>query len=89
VIGIVERVDDVVRRARVLRVALEDLLRDRRSLHRVAGVADAGASGAEERQRIQARDFVVRRKFGVKLAHDAGVRDIARQLVAGAEQHVQ
>jgi hypothetical protein len=89
VIRIVERVDDVVRGARMLRIALEDLLRDRRGLHRVACVADAGAPGAEQRQCIQTRDFVVRRVFRVELAHDAGVGDVARQLVAGAEQHFQ
>ena len=51
-----------------------------------AGVGDAGTSRAEQRQRVEAGDLVVARILRVQLLQGARVRDVARELVARAEE---
>ena len=72
----------------MLRVPPEDLLRDRRRLHRIPGVALAGARGAQQRERVEARNLVVVRIRRVHPLHGCRVRFVPRELVARAEQDV-
>ena len=87
-VGIVERVDDEVRRARVFRIALEDVLGNRRRLHRGAHRLLARPRRPEKRQRIERRNLVIARVLLVQSFHRRGIGDVARVLVARAEQHV-
>jgi hypothetical protein len=82
---IVVGVDQVVGRAGVLRVLRIDLLDERRGAHVDRKVA-AAVAGAEDRERVERRDFIVGRILVVHPLHRIGVGEIARQLFAGAEQ---
>ena len=88
VIGIVERVDDEMRRARMFRIALEDVFGNRRRLHRVPHRLLARPGRAEQRQRIQDRYLVIGRLLLVQTFHRRRIGDVARVFVAGSEQHV-
>jgi hypothetical protein len=81
-IRIVERVDDEVRRARMVRVLLEHLLYDGRRERLTAKTLVAGPHRAEQRQRIQRGDLVVVRRLFIHARHRVRVRLIARELVA-------
>ena len=87
-VGIVERMDDEVRGARMLRVAVEDVFGDRRGLHGIAEIAFTWPAESEQRQRIQRRDLVVGWILFVQPLHGRRVQDVARVFVARAVQHV-
>ena len=88
VIGIVERMDDEVRGARMFRIPLEDVFRNGGSLHRVPHGLLARTSRAEQRQRVQHRNFVVGGILLVQPFHRRGVGDVALVFVAGAKQDI-
>ena len=68
VIGIVERVNDEVRRARMLRVFREHLLGDRRGERLAAESLVGRPHGAEQRQRVPRRHFVIVRPLRIHRA---------------------
>ena len=88
VLGAVERVDDVVRRARVLGVVLEHLERQGPRFHLLADVRIVVAVIGEERERVLERDLVVVRIVAVhrRRGREPGRVRVARQvlLVVGA-----
>ena len=85
---IVVRVDQVVRRAGMLRVLRVDLFHQRGGLH-VDGEVPAVVAGAEQRQCIERRDLIVLRKLLVHAAQLLGIGQVAGQLIAGAVQAVE
>ena len=85
-LAVVERVERVVRRTRMLGILFQDRRRNRAGLQRDGGVPFAAWNRGEQRQRIECRRLVVVRKAGGEGAHALGVRAAARRLVAGAVQ---
>ena len=81
-IGVVERVDDEVRRARVLRILPIHLLDDRRRESLAAEALVAGPHRAEQRQRVEGGHLVIVRPLGIQPRHGVGVGVVARELVA-------
>ena len=81
-IGIVERVNDEVRGARMLRIFREHLLRNRRGERLAAESLVGRPHGAEQRQRIPRRDFVIGRPLRIHRRHRVRVGVVARELVA-------
>ena len=84
VVGIVERVDDEVRGAGVIRVLGEDPFGNRRGQRLAAEAGVARAHRAEQRQRVPGRHLVVVRPLLVHPRQGRRIRDVAGQLVAGA-----
>ena len=82
VIGIVERVNDEVRGARMLRVLREHLLGDRRGERLAAEALVGRPHGAEQRQRVPRRDFVIVGPLRIHRRQRLRVRGVARELVA-------
>ena len=83
-IGVVERVDDEVRRAGMPRILGEHFARDRGRERLAAKARIAGPHRAEQRQRVPSRDLVIVGPTRVELGQILGIRAVARELVVGA-----
>ena len=83
-LGVVERVDDEVRRAGVARILGEHSARDRGRERLSPEARIAGPYRAQQRQGVPSRDLVIVGPARVQLGQILGVRAVARELVVGA-----
>ena len=81
VIGIVKRVDDVVCRARMFRIGLENLQTDGCGESLAAKSAVGRANSAEKGERVQHVDLVIVLPFVVHPLHRLGISGVAGQFV--------
>jgi hypothetical protein len=85
---IVVGMNQVVRRAWVVRILRVDLFDERGGPH-VDGKVASAVAGAEQRQRVERRDLIVGRILVVHALHRLGVGEIAREFLAGTVQAVE